>query len=198
MAKSKKSRMARIALGNGTKRQRNALSMVNDPRIMVRPTLANPKSTTFGRRWQARRVQVLYNSTSLGEVPIYLNGLIAQPLESGVTTDRPLATVYASTTPVKVLAVKVWNRALGADVKVDLDGDVITTGDSSQSVVGTDVGTGTSLAGVSFVIPKVLSQTRELGYTSTKIATVSSFSGVAPTVSTPFRFLVEYTLLMQI
>jgi hypothetical protein len=176
-----------------------ALMLDRDPRILARPAIGNPKATTYGRRWQARRVQVLYNMTTGGSVLCRFSDLINNTFTTGgATTDTPLANIYASTTPIKVLGVKVWNRALGTDIKADLDGDVITVGSSSQSVVCTDTGTGTSLAGVTFRVPQVLSQTLDLGNTATTpYLTVSQFN-VAATAAAPFRFLVELTLLMQI
>lgn len=176
-----------------------ALMMDRDPRILARPAIGNPKATTFGRRWQARRVQVLYNMTAAGSVLCRFSDLINSSFTtSGASTDLPLANIYASNTPIKVLGVKVWNRALGTDIKADLDGDIITVGSSSQSVVCTDTGTGTSLAGVSFRVPQVLAQTLDLGSAANPVyMTVSQFN-VAATTTAPFRFLVELTLLMQI
>lgn len=175
------------------------LMMDRDPRILARPAIGNPKATTYGRRWQARRIQVLYNMTTAGAVQCRFSDLINNTFTtSGATTDLPLANIYASNTPIKVLGVKVWNRALGTDIKADLDGDIITVGSSSQSVVCTDTGTGTSLAGVTFRVPQVLAQTLDLGNASNPVyMTVSQFN-VAATATAPFRFLVELTLLMQI
>lgn len=173
------------------------VSKVQDPRVIVKSAIGNPKSTTFGRRWQARRVQVLYNSTSANTFTVCLNDLINLSGVSGVTTNRPLASDYTSGLPVKILGMRVWNNSLGQDIKADFDADVTTVGSSSQSVQGTDTGTGTSLAGVSFRVPQVLAQTLTLGSTAT-VATLACFGTPTVSPSAPFRVTCEYTLLMQI
>jgi len=168
----------------------------SDPRVIIRDCRANPSVSKDVRQWISKRVQVMYTTVPGTVVSCFPSNFISVTAVSGVSNTTPFSSVYGSSTPFKVVGVKVWNLSLGYPIKSDLDADVLTVGNSSQSMVASDAGTGSNLAGVRYIIPSVLAQTLTMG-DGTSVMLSVSMPGVTTSSLAQFRFLVEYSLLIQ-
>jgi len=116
---------------------------------------------------------------------------------SGVSNTTPLSGLYNNSTPIKVIGVKAYNLALGVPINAELFHDVIATGDSVSNIGATDIGTGTSLAGVGFTVPGAIAQTVLPDSDSAILVLTVPGNYTTGSALQQFRFMVEYSLLIQ-